>query len=153
MNGPPGCPAATPAGWYASTAFVGTSSLLPFTFTLPDGWRVQAASFGLVVNCRTRGRTVVTIVSNPVAADLRLSLRGRRGPGLPVPPEQLLGRLARRGGIDVSNVERPSVQDGPWWWTADLTSGLASGQPGCGREASCLPVLVSAYDHRRRPYP
>jgi hypothetical protein len=139
MDGPAGgCPARTPAGWYASTAFVGHSSLLPFTFTLPDGWRVVRIKWGMQVDLRTRGRTAVTFVSLPLAS-------GREQPD--ETPEALLRRIARAAGLTMT----PPVQtqaNGSWWWTTDIgATPRARASEACGRGISCVPVLTSGYDH------
>jgi len=143
MDGPPGCPASTRAGWYASTAFVGNSRLLPFTFTLPAGWRVVPVGHILAVDLRTRGGTVVTIVSFPVAY----------GRMRPVPPERLLRRLGRTPGLSVTGRLLGEPDGRSRWWQADVTASTKAVPSACGRGTTCVPVLASGYDPRQRLHP
>lgn len=139
MDGPPSCPAGTPAGWYASTAFVGNSSLLPFTFTLPDRWHVVRVKSGFQVDLRTRGRTAITVVSLPYAY--------RRG-SPEEKPAKMLRRIARQAGLTVTRpVEVPPGQRS--WLAVDVFAAddtLTS--DACRRNTPCVPVLASGYDRR-----
>jgi hypothetical protein len=137
MDGPPRCPASTPAGWYASTAFVGNSSLVPFTFTLPAGWRVVPVVRGLAVDLRTRGRTAVTVISSPVAVD------GRRWTA----PERLLRRLGRTPGLRVTDVASPELNLQQRWWAASVQASGAHPRAECSRHATCIPVLTTSYGY------
>jgi hypothetical protein len=137
MDGPPRCPASTPAGWYASTAFVGNSSLVPFTFTLPAGWRVVPVVRGLAVDLRTRGRTAVTVISSPVAVD------GRRWTA----PERLLRRLGRTPGLRVTDVASPELNLRQRWWAASVQASGAHPRAECSRHATCIPVLPTSYGY------
>jgi hypothetical protein len=145
MDGPPGCPHGsprTPAGDYVSTAFIGNHSLLPYTFTLPDGWQVQPRGDGFVVHLSTRSTpghpTGITVVSDPRVV----------GSGAPVSPQALFRSLSESPELRVRRV--PTLRDGPpWWESVDI-----SVRPGARIQATCrtgligetcVPVLASGY--------
>jgi hypothetical protein len=137
MDGPPDCPGSTPAGNYVSAAFIGHTGLIPYTFTLPDGWRVVSHGFGNVVDLRTRGRTAISVVSDPRDVGSRT----------PTTPERLLRRLASRSAdLTVSSGTRSTAEGPPWWQEVEVSARRgAEALAGCRRGVPCVPVLTSGF--------
>lgn len=144
MDGPPDCPGSTPAGDYVSAAFIGHTGLIPYTFTLPDGWRVVSPGSPFVVDLRTRGRTAISVVSDPRAVGSRtLTTPALR----PTTPERLLRRLASQSAdLTVSSDTRSTAEGPPWWQEVEVSARRDAGAlAGCRRGVPCVPVLTSGF--------
>jgi hypothetical protein len=138
------CPDTTGAGRYLSAAFTGMSSIVPFTVTLPAGWRIRAVAGVQGVDLWSpRTGAGLTVVSEPATGEPWED----RATGA-----DLVTALQRTPSLAVTT-RRWTNLGPPLWVQVDVEAapGAVRGRGDCRLHSRCVPVLWSWYGHGESP--
>jgi hypothetical protein len=136
-RGQPPCPTTTAGGDYRSE-LVGITTGWPFTFTLPDGWRVRAFRGGQGLDLIKTPTVGMTVLAWPTPLE-------RKPPVNPFGPARLVKWVSRRPMLNVT----PAVHTtfgGMRAWQVDVD--VRSGARGLGRCRIGAPTLGSQHFRR-----